>query len=85
MTRPKIIRRDAGEHLHRMLSRMVARGDHPACADPRIRDYWVSEREDRRACAVAWCAGCNLLALCDEAAEEYGETYGVWGGRDRTR
>lgn len=33
---------------------------------------WTSENADDRAIAARWCAGCQVLDLCGDAAEERG-------------
>lgn len=47
-------------------------------------DLWLSESAKDRAAAARRCDGCPVLLECSWAAEEEGETFGVWGGRDRT-
>jgi hypothetical protein len=46
---------------------------------------WTSDREVDRAIAATWCHGCSIMVECGDAADELGETWYVFGGRDYGR
>lgn len=48
------------------------------------RDEWCSDDPEQRAAAATACQGCPALAQCNAFAEANGETFGVWGGFDRS-
>jgi hypothetical protein len=48
-------------------------------------EAWVSESLSERRRAARLCGNCSVLDLCAAAADETGERWGVWAGRDRTR
>jgi len=74
----------AADALDRALVSQAARGWRPACSDPNDR-RWLSEHKAERDEAARLCTGCAVLAECAAAADEQRETFGVWGGVDRTR
>ncbi|MCM0618747.1 WhiB family transcriptional regulator [Nocardioides bruguierae] len=54
----------------------------PCRRDP---DPFVSEEDEERDAAAGYClAACPLVQLCGAYADAQGETWGVYGGRDRT-
>lgn len=55
----------------------------PACAEPEVRDSFVSEHFRERVKVLPLCSGCPLLVDCDATAVEEGHRFGVWGGKDR--
>lgn len=73
----------AQELLAVALARMVDDGGSTPCAAAGDR-LWLSDRAGDREAAVRLCNGCPVFAECGEAADEVGESFGVWGGRDRT-
>jgi hypothetical protein len=75
----------ATSQFNRRILELAIRGERPRCADPIDHQRWTSESPADRAAAAPWCAGCVVLTLCDAAATERGEKYGVWAGIDRTR
>jgi hypothetical protein len=70
--------------LNRALVDLAARGERPRCADPVDHARWTSDDPHDRAIAARWCGGCAVLTLCGDAAEERGEKWGVWSGKDRS-
>lgn len=73
------------ETLTRALVGLAARGrQRPRCGDSEVHDFWMPERQEERALAVAWCAGCLILEACGAAADHNDERFGVWAGVDRT-
>jgi hypothetical protein len=66
------------------LNRRLLTGNRPRCSDPVDHQLWTSEDQRDRDIASTWCKGCEYLELCGQAAEERQETWGVWGGRDRS-
>jgi len=44
---------------------------------------WYGDTPAERAEAAQRCIGCPVLNVCASAADEAGERWGVWGGRDR--
>jgi len=73
------------EELSLALLDLTARGERTPCQGRR-RDRWTSDDATERAWAAAVCVGlnCQLLEECGAAADEQGERFGVFGGRDRT-
>jgi len=63
---------------------MASAGGRPPCGEWGNHAVWLSEDAQLRTLAVRWCQPCPLLDLCDAAATEDREAFGVWGGRDRT-
>jgi hypothetical protein len=74
----------ATDLLNRRLLDMAVRGDRPRCSDPVDHARWTSEDQHDRDIAAQRCSGCEVLQLCGAAAEECGETWGVWSGVDRS-
>jgi hypothetical protein len=74
----------ATQAFNRALITMAARGERPRCSDPIDHQLWTSEDQQDRDIATAWCTGCQVLAICHQAADERDERWGVWGGRDRS-
>jgi hypothetical protein len=62
--------------LNTALITMASQG-RPRCADPVDHQLWTSEDQHDRDIAAGWCAGCQVLVLCHEAAEEREEKWGV--------
>jgi hypothetical protein len=46
---------------------------------------WTSAEVSDRTLAAKWCVGCRISRECGEAADEFGEKYYVYGGRDYGR
>lgn len=74
----------AAEALTRALVVLATEGRRPRCGEPGGHDLWLSDDADDRAQAARWCVGCAVLTECGAAADEHGERFGVFGGRDRT-
>jgi len=74
----------AAEQLTRRLVDLAAQGRRPRCGEPGGHQLWLSDNADDRALAATWCTGCSVLTECGAAADERGERFGVWAGRDRT-
>ncbi len=74
----------AAEQLTRSLVDLAARGRRPRCGEPGGHELWLSDDATDRAQAASWCVGCSVLTECGAAADEHGEKFGVFGGRDRT-
>jgi len=74
----------AAEQLTRAMVSLAAQGRRPRCGEPGGHELWCSDDADDRAQAASWCNGCPVLAECAAAANEQGERFGVWAGRDRT-
>lgn len=64
------------------LEALADQGGRPPCADDPER--WFEGGPVRLAEAAQACGPCLLLVVCGAAADEVGERFGVWGGRDRT-
>lgn len=75
--------RTAAEAMTHALVQLATENRRPRCGDPVTRDLWTSEKREEREQAASWCVGCPVLHQCHDAAEETGETFGVWGGIDR--
>jgi hypothetical protein len=73
----------ATQQLHLKLVSLAKQKLYPNCATD--SHLWLSDFEAERAEAVRRCGGCVVLLECDAAADEHGEKYYVFGGRDRTR
>lgn len=75
----------AGEVLDLALVKLAAEGLRVRCGDWMDgTNPWLSDDPRLRAMAARWCTGCPVMSECGAAAEERKETFGVWGGRDRT-
>lgn len=48
-----------------------------------VPDPFTSDDAADRRAATELCGGCPLRDLCRDYAAEAGESWGVWGGRDR--
>jgi Transcription factor WhiB len=48
-------------------------------------DAWCSDDVAQRAAAAHACQHCPLLDVCGRYAREVRATFGVYGGRDRTK
>ncbi len=70
------------QRLRLALAEMVEQGELPPCSDGSGR--WVSQDRNDRATAAADCGFCPILTECAAAADAVRESFGVWGGRDRT-
>jgi hypothetical protein len=75
----------ATDLFNRRLLDMAVRGDRVRCSDPVDHARWTSESAEDRAIAALWCAGCQVLTLCHDAAIERGEVWSVFGGKDFSR
>jgi hypothetical protein len=74
----------ASEKFNAGLWQLARKRRDPPCAIPEISHFWVSETAADRDIAVRGCNRCPLTDLCDAAATERKEAFGVWGGVDRT-
>jgi len=74
----------AAEQLTRALVVLATEGRRPRCGEPGGHEMWCSDDATDRAQAARWCTGCLVLLECGSAADEQGERFGVFGGRDRT-
>ncbi len=74
----------AAEQLTRALVAIADHGRRPRCGEPGGHEMWLSDDATERAQAARWCTGCPVLVECGAAADEHGERFGVFGGRDRT-
>lgn len=74
----------AREDLLADLGALLDSGDRPPCCWPDEGPLWLSDQRAERARAAELCDGCSILDACHAAAEESGERFGIWGGRDRT-
>jgi hypothetical protein len=72
----------ATTRLNTALITLASKGDRARCADPITHVMWTSEDQHDRDIAAQWCSGCDVLQLCGAAAEERGEVWAVYGGRD---
>jgi WhiB family redox-sensing transcriptional regulator len=66
--------------LQRRIRNVTDAGKALPCWD---RGEWVSKDSAERAWAELQCAGCPIFAECGADADDRGERWGVWGGRDR--
>jgi hypothetical protein len=71
----------ASEALDDALLRMAENGQAPPCFG---LPGFTSDDPLERAIAAPICQTCPLLDLCTAAADERDESFGVWGGTDRT-
>jgi hypothetical protein len=85
MATPTKIAARASDRLTKSLINTTARGLRPHCADPELAHLWLSDHEEERAVAAILCGGCPVELECRGAAAARRETFGVWGGVDRTR
>lgn len=74
----------AAEQLTRALVSLATEGRRPRCGEAGSHEMWLSDDATDRAQAASWCVGCPVLVECGAAADEHGERFGVFGGRDRT-
>lgn len=74
----------AAEQLTRALVDLADHGRRPRCGEPGGHGLWCSDDATERAQAARWCAGCEVLTECANAADERDERFGVWAGTDRT-
>lgn len=75
----------AQQELTSALVRLASEGRRPICGDWRDGSPWLSDDRHERAYAAILCQRCPVLSECAASADEAGETFGVWGGTDRTR
>jgi len=75
----------AAEVLGRALLEIAQQGRATPCQGRR-RDRWTSDEAEHRGWAATVCVtlACPVLLQCHAAADEHGEKFGVFGGRDRT-
>ena len=73
----------ASDRLTIALVALATDGRRPPCGQYGISQWWLSDDPRRRAMAARRCTGCPVLDACDAAADEAGERFGVWAGRDR--
>ena len=71
------------QQLRYALTIVGARGPATPCAT-RGFHLWCSALAADRAAAVKLCRDCPVLQSCGQQADTRKETFGVWGGRDRT-
>lgn len=81
----QIAKARASDRLTKAIDDLVAQGSRPHCADQEVSHLWLSEHPEERALAIRLCQGCPVLIECWGAASARRETFGVWGGVDRTR
>jgi Transcription factor WhiB len=81
----QIIKARATDRLRRALADAAAAGQRHHCGDSEVAGLWTSENAHERALAVKLCSGCPVSIPCWAAAAAHRETFGVWGGQDRTR
>ena len=62
-----------------------AQGLRTHCSDPGGRHLWLSEDLAERAEAARLCIGFPVQLECWDVAVARRETWGVWGGVDRTK
>lgn len=77
--------RPADRALTAALVKAAAQGIRPRCGDWRDNNPWLSDDARLRLIAARWCGDCPLIVECGAAAKENKESFGVWGGKDRTR
>lgn len=70
--------------LDRALRQLATAGRYPPCAAPSAGGLWLAEDRAVRAVAARLCTSCPVVAECAAAADSREETFGVWGGVDRT-
>ncbi len=71
----------AAEELAQAVQELVLDGDVIPCGPEPAP--WYADNPVMRAEAAQRCIGCPVLNLCASVADEAGERWGVWGGRDR--
>jgi len=78
-------RMTAAEVFGQALLEIAEQGRATPCQGRR-RDRWTSDRAEERLWAASVCVGlgCAVLLQCRAVADEQGEKFGVWAGRDRT-
>ncbi len=70
----------AAEELTQAVQELVLDGDVIPCGPEPAP--WYADHPVMRAEAAQRCIGCPALNLCASVADEAGERWGVWGGRD---
>lgn len=73
----------ARARLDHALVSLADRRERPPCAEPLMSSLWLSDDRDERERAATECRRCPVLELCADAAEEAGERWHTWGGKDR--
>lgn len=73
----------ASERLNRALAEIARQGLRRNCAEQ--GELWISEYAEERQLAIKLCRGCPILDVCDQTASARRESWGVWGGKDRSR
>jgi hypothetical protein len=71
------------ERLTRALVDLASRGQRPRCSDPVSSEMWLSEDQAGRKQAARMCRGCPVIDPCRDVGQY--QTFGVYGGVDRTR
>jgi len=76
----------AAEQLAHALLNLADGGKRTPCQSSSSRDRWTSDDAEHRGWAATVCVtlACPVLLQCHAAADEHGEKFGVFGGRDRT-
>jgi hypothetical protein len=75
----------ASERFTLALVNLAARGERTHCSDAGTSTLWVSDFEAERAQPARLCVGCPVIVECGAAADELGEKWYVWGGKDYGR
>ena len=75
----------AGARVTEALIDLAAADLRTHCQDYELAHLWLSERDHEREVAARLCGGCPVEPECWSAASVRHETFGVWGGVDRTR
>jgi Transcription factor WhiB len=83
MTTTRILSGEASLRLTRALIDAATVGVRPRCGDGETSYLFLSEDEHDREQAVRMCSGCIVHAECGEVGRF--QSFGVFGGRDRTR
>lgn len=73
------------DRLKSALVALAADGGSVPCGEYGGHELWTSDHAKDRALTVERCQVCPTLAACAAAADEAGEQWHVWGGRDRTK
>jgi hypothetical protein len=73
----------ASDKLTIALLTIASQGLRTNCSDPETHHYWLSEYRAERRLAVRACRGCPVLVECGDVGRH--QTFGVFGGVDRTR
>jgi hypothetical protein len=81
----KIAQLRAADRLQRAIDVIAAQGLRHHCADEEVSYLWISEHPAERQLAIKLCRGCPILTVCDQTASARRESWGVWGGKDRSR